>query len=682
MDNIKKEIIDLVEKINYYNHQYYENNTSEISDFEFDSLLRKLIKLEEDYPEYVQKNSPTLVVGGTAQEGFGEYNHKTQMLSLANAFSLDDLRQFNDRIKEVVNNIEYVLEYKIDGLSVSLEYENGKFVRGGTRGNGLVGEDITNNLKMISDIPQEISYKGNIIVRGEVYISKSEFEKINEEIKREHYAKDASKVKTQEPALYANARNLASGSLRQLDAKKTRERNLSIFVFNLENEVDEIRTHKESLDFLEKQGFKVSPIREVYSDINALYDRIQEIGKIKSNLEYDIDGAVIKLNNIADRDLLGSTSKTPKWAIAYKFPPEQKETKILDIIVQVGRTGVLTPTAILEPVLVSGSTVSRATLHNQDIIDEKDIRIGDTVIIQKAGEIIPEVVEVVKSKRSGKEEKYHLPTLCPECNSEVIRQDGESAYKCINISCPARIKRALIHFASKGAMNIDKLGSLIMIKLYDSGLINNIADIYKLNEEDLLKVDGLGAKSKGKNAQKVTSKSTKNLIDSIEKSKANELHRLIIGLGIDFIGEKAAKSLENKFASIDDIINANYDDFINIQDFGDTMAKSLDTFFGNENNIEIIRELQILGVNTTSKREVKSDKFAGMKIVLTGTLPTLKRAEASKMIEQNGGEVSSSVSKNTTMVLAGEDAGSKLEKAQKLGIRIIDEAEFLNIVNG
>lgn len=655
---IKQEIIDLTEKINYYNEMYYEKNISEISDEEFDILIRKLEILENKYPEYKLKNSPTSSVGGKASDGFDSYNHKKQMLSLGNAFNEEEIFDFVNKIYNVVDDAEFVLEYKIDGLSVSLEYEKGVLIRGGTRGNGLVGEDVTKNLMTIKDIPKTIDYKGNLIVRGEVYISKENFNKMNEEQEKHGMQK------------FANPRNAASGSLRQLDSNVTAKRPLSIFIFNVENDLEHIKTHAELLDFLDNQGFKVSPSRKIYLDKNELYVAIKDIEKDRFNLGFEIDGAVIKLNNIKDREVVGTTSKIPKWAIAYKFPAEKKETKILDIEVQVGRTGVLTPTAILESVFISGSNVSRATLHNQDIIDEKDIRVGDTVIIQKAGEIIPEVVEVLFDKRSGIEKKYILPENCPECNSKVVREYGESAVKCINLSCPARIKRSIVHFVSKGAMNIDKLGESIIIRLYELGIIKNISDIYKLTIDDLKDLERFGEKS------------AQNLINAINKSKTNDLYRLIFGLGIDFIGEKASKSLEKKYTSLDEIIDAKYDDLIQIQDFGNAMASSIVKFFSNENNKILVSELKNLGVNTKSLvvNKNKNGLFAGEKFVLTGTLSSLKRSDAIKIIEENGGDVVGSVSKNTTIVLAGDEAGSKLEKAKKIGIRIIDELEFLNML--
>lgn len=655
--NVFEEIKALREKLNYYTDLYYKEDTSEISDAEFDKLMLRLAKLESENPQFFDSDSPTQRVGGEAINEFISYEHKTQMLSLSNAFSKEELIDFENRIKSQGVSPEYVLEYKIDGLSVSLEYNNGVFVKGGTRGNGLVGEDVTENLKTIKDIPLKIDTLENIVVRGEVYMSKKQFEKLN---------------KTQEKNglnLFANPRNAASGSLRQLDSKITSKRGLSIFVFNLESENETMDSHFEMLAYLESLGFAVSPNRKKITEMSEAFEEIEQIYIEKDKLPFEIDGVVIKVDSVRQRKLLGSTSKTPKWAVAYKFPAEKKETTIEDIEVQVGRTGALTPTAILTPVKISGSTVSRATLHNQDYIDEKDIRIGDAVIIQKAGEIIPEVVEVVKEKRSGSELVFKLPQVCPECGSTVFREEGQAAIKCINISCPARIKRSLIHFVSKGAMDIDKMGISIVNKFYDAGLISNVSDIYRLNVDKLLELEGFAQKSSEK------------LIESINKSKGNDISRLIFGLGIDFIGEKAAKVLSKRFESIDDLIGATYEDLFEIPDFGKVMAESLVNFFKNQANLQLIADLKGLGVNMISHRNEDSlDSFKGLKFVLTGSLENFGRKEAGELIELRGGAVSSSVSKNTNVVVAGEESGSKLKKAQDLGIKIIDEKTFKQLL--
>ncbi len=655
--NAFEEIKALREKLNYYADLYYKEDTSEISDAEFDKLMLRLAQLESENPQFFDENSPTQRVGGEAVSEFIAYEHKTQMLSLSNAFSKEELLDFENRIKSQGVSPEYVLEYKIDGLSVSLEYNNGIFVKGGTRGNGLVGEDVTENLKTIKDIPLKIDTLDNIVVRGEVYMSKKQFEKLNK-------AQEKNGLN-----LFANPRNAASGSLRQLDSKITSKRGLSIFVFNLESENEKMDSHFEMLEYLENLGFTVSPNRKKFTEISEAFEEIEKIYVEKDKLPFEIDGVVIKVDSVSHRKLLGSTSKTPKWAVAYKFPAEKKETVIEDIEVQVGRTGALTPTAILNPVKISGSTVSRATLHNQDYIDEKDIRIGDTVIIQKAGEIIPEVVEVVKEKRSGNELVFKLPQLCPECGSTVFREEGQAAIKCINISCPARIKRSLIHFVSKGAMDIDKMGISIVNKLYDAGLISNVSDIYRLNVDKLLELEGFAQKSSEK------------LIESINKSKENDISRLIFGLGIDFIGEKAAKVLSKRFESIDDLISTTYEELLEIPDFGKVMAESLVNFFKNQSNLQLIADLKALGVNMMAHRnEVSLDTFKGLKFVLTGSLENFGRKEAGELIELRGGAVSSSVSKNTNVVVAGEESGSKLKKAQDLGIKIIDEKTFKQLL--
>lgn len=656
-DEIKSKMRELEEKLNYYSQKYYVENESEISDFEFDQMMQELRRLEEDHPDLKSPKSPTQIVGGTRATGFSPYIHQNPMLSLSNVFDKGELMDFDRRVRAVLPEAEYVIEYKIDGLSVSLEYENGRFVKGGTRGNGEVGEDVTQNLRTIREIPKEIDYREELVVRGEVFFEKKAFEKMNRD-----------QEKKEQPT-FANPRNAASGSLRQLDTKVTAKRPLSIIVFNVESRSMTQETHKEQLDFLDRLGFRVSPLRAVCRNVEEVWEEIEHIHTIKNDLGFEIDGVVIKLNKISDRELLGATAKNPRWATSYKFPPEQKATKILDIEVQVGRTGVLTPTAILEPVLISGSTVSRATLHNQDYIDEKDIRIGDTVIIQKAGEIIPEVVKVVEEERKGTEQPFHIPAKCPECQTEVVREEGEVAYKCLNISCPARIKRSLIHFVSKGAMDIDKLGIAIIHKLYDKGLVKAIDDIYRLTREDFLGLEGFKEKS------------SQNLINSIEDSKNRELYRLVFGLGIDFIGEKASKVLEKNYGSIDEIMEASQEQLMELPDFGQRMAESIVDFFANKENILLVQHLKALGVNTKARHAAEGDLFKGMKFVLTGTLPTLKRAEAKALIESNGGEVVGSVSKKTTMVLAGEEAGSKLDKARELEIPVINEKDFIDMIN-
>ncbi|MBC6004215.1 MAG: NAD-dependent DNA ligase LigA [Paeniclostridium sordellii] len=657
----KNRISELIDLINYHNNRYYNEDSPEISDFEYDKLMKELIKLEEENPKLKRADSPSSRVGGKPLDKFNQVTHKIPMLSLSNAYSAQDLRDFDKRVRDSINEgVEYVVEFKIDGLSVGLTYNNGIFEKGATRGNGIIGEDITQNLKTVKTIPLKVEDNEEIVVRGEVYISKENFETIN-------------KIQEEEGLqLFANPRNLAAGTLRQLDSKLTAKRPLDIFIFNLEYiENTELKTHSESLEYLNKLGFKVSPNYKVFSDMDEIIKHIDYWTVNRSNLPFEIDGMVIKVNNLSQREKMGYTAKSPRWAIAYKFPAEQKKTKLIDIIVEVGRTGTITPTAILEPVRLAGTTVSRATLHNEDYINEKDIRIGDTVIVQKAGDIIPQVVEVVKDERTGDEIIFKLPEKCPVCSEPTVRLEGEAAVKCINISCPAQIRRGIIHFASRDAMNIEGLGESIVTLLLDNKIIKDIADLYYINKEDLINLERMGEKS------------ASNLVNAIEKSKQNDLYRLINGLGIKYIGVKGAKVLAKNFKSLDEIINADMSELINLEEFGDIMANSVIQFFKEEKNIGVIKKLEDAGVNT--KSIVSEDKglvniFEGMKIVLTGTLPTLKRNDAKEMIEARGGKATSSVSKSTTFILAGEEAGSKLTKANELGIPVIDENEFLEMI--
>lgn len=657
----KNRISELIDLINYHNNRYYNEDSPEISDFEYDKLMKELIKLEEENPKLKRADSPSSRVGGKPLDKFNQVTHKIPMLSLSNAYSAQDLRDFDKRVRDSINEeVEYVVEFKIDGLSVGLTYNNGIFEKGATRGNGIIGEDITQNLKTVKTIPLKVEDNEEIVVRGEVYISKENFETIN-------------KIQEEEGLqLFANPRNLAAGTLRQLDSKLTAKRPLDIFIFNLEYiENTELKTHSESLEYLTKLGFKVSPNYKVFSDMDEIIKHIDYWTVNRSNLPFEIDGMVIKVNNLSQREKMGYTAKSPRWAIAYKFPAEQKKTKLIDIIVEVGRTGTITPTAILEPVRLAGTTVSRATLHNEDYINEKDIRIGDTVIVQKAGDIIPQVVEVVKDERTGDETIFKLPKKCPVCSEPTVRLEGEAAVKCINISCPAQIRRGIIHFASRDAMNIEGLGESIVTLLLDNKIIKDIADLYYINKEDLINLERMGEKS------------ASNLVNAIEKSKQNDLYRLINGLGIKYIGVKGAKVLAKNFKSLDEIINADINELINLEEFGDIMANSVIQFFKEEKNIGVIKKLEDAGVNT--KSIVSEDKglvniFEGMKIVLTGTLPTLKRNDAKEIIEARGGKATSSVSKSTTFVLAGEEAGSKLTKANELGIPVIDENKFLEMI--
>ena len=659
--SIENRINELIDLINYHNEKYYNQDEPEITDFEYDNLMKELIKLEEENPELKRVDSPSSRVGGKALDKFTQITHKIPMLSLSNAYSAQDLRDFDKRVRDINNNgVEYVVEFKIDGLSVGLTYNDGLFDKGATRGNGVVGEDITENLKTVKSIPLNINQDNEVVVRGEVYISKENFENIN---------------KSQEEQglqLFANPRNLAAGTLRQLDSKLTAKRPLDIFVFNLEYiEGMEFESHSQSLEYLHKLGFKVSPNYKVCNSIDEVIEHIEYWTKNRDSLDFDIDGMVIKVNNLKQRENMGYTAKSPRWAIAYKFPAEQKKTKLIDIIVEVGRTGTITPTAILEPVRLAGTTVSRATLHNEDYITEKDIRIGDTVLVQKAGDIIPQVVEVKKEERTGDEIEFKLPDKCPVCSEPTVRLEGEAAVKCINISCPAQIRRGIIHFVSRDAMNIDGLGESIITLLLEKELIKDVADLYYIKKEDVVGLERMGEKS------------ATNLINSIEKSKSNELYRLINGLGIKYIGVKGAKVLAKSFNNIDEIINADINRLINLEEFGEIMANSVVQFFREERNLNVIEKLKQAGVNTeniTDEDDSIEKIFEGMKIVLTGTLPTLKRNDAKEMIESRGGKATSSVSKSTTFVLAGEEAGSKLTKANELGIKVIDEEKFLELI--
>jgi len=658
--NIEQKINELIDKINYHNERYYNEDNPEISDIEYDNLVKELIRLEEENPELKRIDSPTNRVGGIALEKFNQIKHKVPMLSLSNAYSDSDLKDFDKRVRDMVKDeVEYVVEFKIDGLSVGLTYNNGEFQYGATRGNGVIGEDISQNLMTVRSIPLKINDSEEVIVRGEVYISKDNFNKINE------------KQEEQGLQIFANPRNLAAGTLRQLDPKLTAKRPLDIFIFNLEYaQNNKFESHSESLEFLSKLGFSVSPNYKVYKSIDEVIEHITYWTENRDTLPFEIDGMVIKVNNLKQRESMGYTAKSPRWAIAYKFPAEKKKTKIIDIIVEVGRTGTITPTAILEPVRLAGTSVSRATLHNEDYIKEKDIKINDTVIVQKAGDIIPQVLEVVKDERSGDEIEFNMPDKCPVCSEPTVRIEGEAAVKCINISCPAQIRRGIIHFASRDAMNIDGLGESIISLLLNENIINDISDLYKIRKEDIVNLERMGEKS------------ATNLINAINKSKENDLWRLINGLGIKFIGTKGAKILANAYKDLDKIINATASELVNLEEFGETMANSVVQFFKEEKNINIVGKLKAYGLNTKAIESENDDInkiFEGMKIVLTGTLPTLKRNDAKEMIESRGGKATSSVSKSTDFVLAGEEAGSKLTKANELGIKVIDEDTFIEI---
>lgn len=650
----------LKELLNKYSYEYYVLDEPSVTDYEYDMLLRKLIKMEEETPAIIAPDSPSQKVGGKILKGFESVVHAVKMQSLQDAFSEDEIRDFDKRVKAVCPNAEYTVEPKIDGLSVSLEYENSLLVRGSTRGDGQVGEDVTNNLKTVKSIPLKTNIPvERLEVRGEVFMPKKSFEKLNFE--REENGETT----------FANPRNAAAGSLRQLDSSIAAKRNLDIFVFNVQSVTGiEFKTHLESLEFLKKAGFKVIDDTEAFSSIDGALEKIAEIGNTRKGYYYDTDGAVIKVNSLSDREILGETAKVPRWAIAFKYPAEQKETTIKNIFINVGRTGVLTPTAEFETVTLAGTRVSRATLHNLDYIRQKDIKIGDRVLIQKAGDIIPEVVKSLTEKRTGEETDFDMPKNCPVCGAPVHREDGEAAFRCTNFACSAQAVRNIIHFVSRNAMDVEGMGPSVVQKLIDEHLIENSADIYSIKKDDLVNIDKLGEKS------------AQNLINAIENSKKNCLSRLLFGLGIRHIGQSAAREIAKHFKNIDALISASAEEIAEIDDIGMIMANSVREFFDEERNIKIIDEFKAQSVNTEYIDEGTNfdNRFEGKTFVVTGTLETLKRAEAEALIENYGGKASKSVSKNTDYVLAGESAGSKLDKAQSLGITVIDETEFLKMV--
>ena len=666
LEEARKQVKELREKLEYYAKLYYDMDNPAITDYEYDMMMNKLKALEKEFPELITKDSLTQKVGGHVKEGFKQVTHEVPLQSLQDIFSFDELREFDNRVRKVAeeNNeeLKYVVETKIDGLSTALKYENGILVQGATRGNGLIGEDVTDNLKTIAHIPKKLNEDINITVRGEVFIGTKEFEKMN-----------AEREIMDEP-LFANARNAAAGSLRQLDSRVTAMRPLDIFIFNVQKyeaeTFDSENSHFTELNKLEKLGFNVVPVRTLCSTIDEAIEAIQKIGEDREKLSFGIDGAVIKVDNLRLREILGTTYKVPKWAIAYKYPPEKKETKLLDIVCQVGRTGAITPTAILEPVKVAGSTISKTTLHNEDFIKQKGLKIGDTVVIQKQGDVIPEVVDVLKRKRNGTERDFVMPTVCPVCGAPVVREEGEAVARCIGIECSAKLLRNLAHFASKEGMDIDGLGIKIIEQLVDKGLLKNITDIYTLTIDEIASL-----KKNGK-------KFAQNLIDAINESKNNDLFKLLTALGIRHIGTKSAKGLCKKYKSIDEIANASFEELSMIDDVGMITAKSIYEFFRQPQTIDLIEKLKEAGVNTEVLEDDSNsdDRFYGETFVLTGSLTGFTRQEASDIIERFGGKVSGSVSKKTSYVLAGEEAGSKLTKAQELGIRIISEEEFNNMI--
>lgn len=655
-DQSAKRAQELRDKLNYYSRKYYVDDDPEIEDYEYDMLQRELKAIEDKYPDLVTPDSPTVRVGGSAENLFSKVEHRVRMESLQDAFSFAEIEEFDRRVRETERDVRYVVEPKIDGLSVSLEYINGVLTRGSTRGDGDVGEDVTANLRTVRSIPLKIKTPLPFLeVRGEVYMPKSVF---------------ASLVTRQEldgEKPFKNPRNAAAGSLRQKDSKVTAGRGLDIFVFNVQQiEGAQLSSHKQSLDFLREQGFHTIPFYTRFDNITDVISELKRIGEIRSGLEYDIDGAVIKVDDFAQRERLGSTSKFPKWAVAFKYPPEEKTTKLVDIEIGVGRTGVLTPTAVFEPVLLAGSTVSRATLHNQDFITEKDIRIGDEVAIRKAGDIIPEVVRVVSHAENSV--PYILPSICPSCSAPVIREEGEAAVRCVNPECPAQLLRNVIHFCSRDAMDIEGLGDALVEKFIAENLISNVADIYDITAGEIMMLEGHQERS------------AKNLVEAIERSTQNDLSRLLFALGIRHIGQKAAKLLSEHFGDIDSIIAASEEEIAEIDGFGGIMAKSAAEFFSMTQTADLIERLKAAGVNMKSLKEKSDDqRFAGLTFVLTGTLPTLSRKEATEIIENLGGKASSSVSKKTSYVVAGEETGSKLQKATDLGIPVITQDDLLKM---
>lgn len=658
---MENRIKELREQIEYHNDRYYNKDSPEISDFEYDIMLRELEELEAKYPQFANADSPTKKVGGTKSELFSPVTHLVKMQSLNDVFSKEELYSFIEKTEEQLGEkIIFSVEPKIDGLSVSLEYENGVFVRGSTRGDGIVGEDVTENLKTVGGIPYTIADAPQFIeVRGEVYMPSESFEKLN-----------AIREAEDEP-LFANPRNAAAGSLRQLDSAVTKERGLEIFVFNVQYAVGvDFESHSESLAYLKEKGFKVVPETAVLTGKENIFDYISKIGEMRGELPFDIDGAVVKADNLSIREKLGSTTKCPKWAIAYKFPAEEKETTIEEIYIQVGRTGVLTPNARLTPVRIAGSTVERSVLHNIDNINEKDIRVGDRVVIRKAGDIIPEVVRSLPEKRTGSEAKFVMPDKCPVCGSPAVRTEGQAAVKCTGANCPAKILRNIIHFASRDAMDIAGLGPGVVKQFADNGILHDVADLYSITQEDVSVLERQGEKS------------ADNIVNAIAESKSRGLARLLFGLGIPLIGSRASKVIAEHFGSMEILKVASAEDISSIPDIGDKMAASIKDYFSDERNLNLINKLVDAGVVMTQEKVETGGIFEGKTVVLTGSLENYTRTEAKSLIESLGGKVSGSVSKKTDFVLAGEEAGSKLIKANELGVKVLTEDEFLSLVGG
>ncbi|HDY9521830.1 TPA: NAD-dependent DNA ligase LigA [Staphylococcus argenteus] len=663
MADLTSRVNELHDLLNQYSYEYYVQDNPSVPDSEYDKLLHELIQIEEEHPEYKTVDSPTVRVGGEAQASFNKVNHDTPMLSLGNAFNEEDLRKFDQRIREQIGSVEYMCELKIDGLAVSLKYVDGYFIQGLTRGDGTTGEDITENLKTIHAIPLKMKEPLNVEVRGEAYMPRRSFLHLNEE-----------KEKNGEQ-LFANPRNAAAGSLRQLDSKLTAKRKLSVFIYSVNDFTDfDASSQSDALDELDKLGFKTNKNRERVSDIDGVLEYIEKWTSQRESLPYDIDGIVIKINDLDQQDEMGFTQKSPRWAIAYKFPAEEVVTKLLDIELSIGRTGVVTPTAILEPVKVAGTTVSRASLHNEDLIHDRDIRIGDSVVVKKAGDIIPEVVRSIPDRRPDDAVTYHMPTHCPSCGHELVRIEGEVALRCINPKCQAQLVEGLIHFVSRQAMNIDGLGTKIIQQLYQNELIKDVADIFYLTEEDLLPLERMGQKK------------VDNLLAAIQQAKSNSLEHLLFGLGIRHLGVKASQVLAEKYETMDRLLTVTEEELVEIHDIGDKLAQSVVTYLENEDIRALIQKLKDKHVNMDYKGIKTSDieghpEFSGKTMVLTGKLHQMTRTEASKWLTAQGAKVTSSVTKNTDVVIAGEDAGSKLTKAQNLGIEIWTEQQFVDKQN-
>jgi DNA ligase (NAD+) len=664
LEEAKKRVLELHDEINEHNHRYYVLDDPAISDAEYDRLMRELMALEEEFPELKTPDSPTQRVGGEPLPYFEKVEHTTPMLSLGNAFDEQDLRDFDERVRKAAGrqNVRYVCELKIDGLAVSVKYEDGRFVLGSTRGDGITGEDITQNLKTIRSLPLRINEPLSIEVRGEAYMPRRAFERLNRE-----------RAENGEP-LFANPRNAAAGSLRQLDPKLAARRTLDLFVYEIgQLEGHTVQTHTEGLQFLETLGFKVNPARQTVESVEEMLAFIEKWGKNRPDLPYEIDGIVIKVDELALRKQMGNTAKSPRWAIAYKFPAEEAVTRLLDITLNVGRTGVVTPTAVLEPVSLAGTTVQRASLHNEDLIREKDIRIHDYVVVKKAGDIIPEVVGVLTEKRTGGEKAFSMPEHCPECGSGLVRLEGEVALRCINPECPAQTREGIIHFVSRGAMNIEGLGEKVVTQLFNHGLVRSVADLYYLEKEDLLQLERMGEKS------------VQNLLEAIEKSKRNSLERLLFGLGIRFVGAKGAKILAQHFKHMDALMEAGMEELLALDEIGPKMADSVVTYMEKPEVRETINRLKEAGVNMEYKgpgadgeKAVASSPLAGKTVVITGTLQKMSRKEATDLLESLGANVTGSVSKKTDLLVAGEKAGSKLDKAKKLDVTIWDEETLLS----